>query len=367
MKVPQFMSYVGDEEYIAIESCFKRNWITEGPKAEEFHSQLLELTGAKYGVFAPNGTLAIYLGLRALGIGPGDEVIVPDFTFLGSASAVEMTGAKPIFADVNRTNFQIDLESADKVLTAETKAIMPVHIYGTSVEMDDVLQFSKKRGIQVIEDAAQAIGVSYKNKHAGTFGDVGTFSFFADKTITTGEGGFLTTNDQEIYTRLRYLRNQGRIERGSFIHPEIGYNFRITDLQAAIGIVQLSKLNEIKIKKQKIYEYYKERLGKIEGLHFFEPNPNADYIPFRVGLLVENATEIMSYLGEQNIETRSFFYPLHRQPCFHHLVKDIENIDEKFANSEYAYRCGICLPSFPGLEISQLEYVCSKLKKYFAG
>ena len=213
MKIPQFKPYVGDEEYAIISDCFDDNWITEGPKSKEFVDSLLALTGARYGVLAPNGTLAIYLALIAMGIQPGDEVVVPDFTFLGSASAVHMAGGVPIFCDVNRENFQIDLESAGQIIGSKTKFIMPVHVYGTICDMEPLLGFATRNGLQVIEDAAQAIGVTYNGQHAGTFGQTGTFFIFADKTITTGEGGFIVTNDSEIYEKLLYLRNQGRKNR----------------------------------------------------------------------------------------------------------------------------------------------------------
>jgi len=261
MKVNQFAPWVGNDEYQAIADCFESNWITEGPKSKAFSTQLLDLIGAKYGVFAPNGTLALYLGLKAMDIGPGDEVIVPDFTFIASATSVHMAGATPVFVEVNRDNFQIELSHADHLVNDKTKAIMPVHIYGTIADMDAVAQFAKKHNLLVIEDAAAALGVHYKGQHAGTFGDIGTFSFFADKTITTGEGGFVVTSNEEMHHKLLLLRNQGRVDRGSFIHPEMGYNFRITDIQAAIGQVQLAKLPQIIARKEAIKQYYLERLG----------------------------------------------------------------------------------------------------------
>ncbi len=183
MKVPQFMPWVGKEEYASMASCFEKNWITEGPKAKEFCEKLLNLTGAKYGVLAPNGTLALYLALRAAGIERGDEVIVPDFTFIATANSVEMAGATPVFCDVNRKNFQIDLTNAEKLITPRTKAIMPVHVYGTVADMDEVMQFASKHKLIIVEDAAQAIGVHYKGKHAGTFGKTGgprSIFFFAN-------------------------------------------------------------------------------------------------------------------------------------------------------------------------------------------
>lgn len=365
MKVPQFMPWVGKEEYSAMSSCFEKNWITEGPKAKEFTEKLLKLTGAKYGVLAPNGTLALYLALRTAGIERGDEVIVPDFTFIASANSVEMVGAIPIFVDVNRKNFQIDLSNAEKLITPKTKAIMPVHVYGTVADMDEVMKFAAKHKLIVVEDAAQAIGVHYKGKHAGTFGKTGAFSFFADKTITTGEGGLIVTDDEKVYDELLFLRNQGRKDRGSFIHPEIGYNFRMTDIQCAIGLAQLEKFEEIKRRKLIVKEKYLEQLKNIPQIKFFEPEKDAEWIPFRVGILCERAHELMKFMTENEIESRTFFYPLHKQPCFNFLVKNEKNIEERFPNSNYGYEHGVCLPTFPELTIEQVEFTCGTIKRFY--
>lgn len=365
MRIPQFSPWLGRQEYQEIASCFKNNWITEGPKTKLFNENLLKLIGAKYGVFAPNGTLALYLGLRALGIGRDDEVVVPDFTFIGSATAVEMVGAKPIFVDVNLRNFQIDLTKAAKAVTKSTKAIMPVHIYGTICDMDEVIKFAKKNKLKIIEDAAQAIGVKWQGQHAGTFGEVGCFSFFADKTITTGEGGYVVTNQQKIYQQLLYLRNQGRIERGAFIHPQIGYNFRITDLQAAIGLVQLRKLSKIKNLKKQILKKYQQLLKNIPQITFLKPYRGADLVPFRVGIVFEgDAHRLMEFMREKGIETRTFFYPLHQQPCFSYLGQDS---DANFPSAIYGYKHGICLPTFPTLSSNQIEYICRIIKKFISG
>ena len=365
MKIPQFLPWVGQEEYDSISSCFERNWITEGPIANEFSEKLLELTGAKYGAFAPNGTLALYLALRCAGIERDDEVIVPDFTFIATANAVEMAGAIPVFVDVNKKNFQIDLSKADKLVTSKTKAIIPVHIYGTMADMDMVMRFAKKHGLLVVEDAAQAIGVHYKGKHSGTFGKAGVFSFFADKTITTGEGAFVVTNDETVYENLLHLRNQGRKNRGSFIHPELGYNFRMTDIQCAIGLTQLKKLEEIKKRKLIIKETYENLLRNIPEISFLIPERNAEWIPFRIGIICERAHELMDYLKLKDIEPRTFFFPLHRQPCYIKLIKSDDLQDYNFPNSIFAYENGICLPTFPTLSIDEIKFICSTIKEFY--
>lgn len=357
-KIPQFQPFLDNSEYEAIKDCFDNNWITEGPKSKEFVERLCKLIDVKYAVLASNGTLSLYMALKAIDINAGDEVIVPNFTFIASANAVNMCGAKPVFVDI-KDDLHIDLDKCEKVLTERTKAIMPVHIYGMACDMDKVLQFAKKHKLKVIEDAAQAIGIKWNNQHAGTFGDVGSFSFFADKTITTGEGGLVVTNNEDVYKKLLYIRNQGRLDRGSFIHPEIGYNFRMTDIQSAIGLAQINKLQAIIDKKQQILETYKACLN--EKYNIITPPKQSNHIPFRVCITVSGGSDgLMKYMSENNIETRTFFYPLHKQPCF----KDFTNHNQTFEVSERMYNEGVCLPSFVGIQTKQIEYVCEKVNQY---
>ena len=375
MKVPQFMPYVDMEEYEAIKDCFEINWITEGPKAKEFNEKLCDLIGVKYGVFAPNGTLALYLALRAIGIGPGDEVIVPDFTFIASANAVEMTGARPVFVDVDE-DLQISTEACASVLTEKTKAIMPVHIYGFTANMTKVMSFAKENNLLVIEDAAQALGIKWNDKGCGSFGDIATFSFFADKTLTTGEGGFVCTNDEATYEKLLYLRNQGRINRGSFIHPEIGYNFRMNDIQMAIGLTQLKKLPKIIQLKQKNYDLYCRYLESTgsklytEAVEIIKPRAEVSpFIPFRVVLRVKegSSTSLMAYMKEKGIETRTFFYPLHLQPCFDRWKGDPRHAKDNFPSCVDSYERGVCLPSFAALTKKEIKYVCAAINEFYGG
>lgn len=368
MYVPQVFPWLSEEEKEEVNSVLDANWITEGPKTDEFSKQLNKLIGTEYGVFAPNGTLALFLGLLALGIGKGDEVIVPDTTFIASANAVILTGATPVFVDVCRENYQIDILKCEQVITPNTKAIMPVHLYGMIANMNKVVQFAEKYKLKIIEDAAQAIGVTYYERHAGTFGDIGCFSFFADKTITTGEGAYVVCKDKKIYERLLLLRNQGRFNRGSFIHPEVGYNFRITDIQAAIGLVQLKKLDKIIERKQKILGLYKQELKELSQIDFLKVEQGSTYVPFRVVIFYKQAQKLMQYLSERQIQTRTFFYPLHKQPCFQYLDKKQGGMlnlnDAYFENALYGYERGICLPVFPTLSEDQIRYVCNMIKEF---
>jgi len=380
MNVPQFMPFIDNEEYLAIKDCFDNNWVTEGPKAKEFNKKICEIIGVKYGVFAPNGTLALYLALKSLEVGPGDEVIVPDFTFIASANAVEMVGATPVFVDIT-DELQINILECERVLSPKTKAIMPVHIYGFTSNMDEVMSFSYKNNLLVIEDAAQALGIQWKNKPCGSFGDVSAFSFFADKTLTTGEGGFIATNSDKLFNKLQYLRNQGRLTSGTFIHPEIGYNFRMTDIQMAIGLTQLKKMSTIITKKQAIHNLYCDLLKDVEEIKIINPNPNIDpYIPFRVVLMTkyQKSSGLMEYMRDNNIEPRTFFYPLHLQPSYAKMGNQCSKVEQcfcekgeynkckTFPKSIHAYEHGICLPSFAALKKEQVVYVCETIKKYFS-
>jgi perosamine synthetase len=364
--IPQFQPFMDERELSKIQECFDSNWYTEGSFSKEFTDRICKLVGAKYGVLAPNGTLAIYLGLKALGIGEGDEVIVPNFTFIASATAVEMVGAKPVFCEID-DSLHLDLDIAEKLISKKTKAIMPVHIYGMACDMEKVKTFSRKFHLKIIEDAAQGIGVKWGNQNVGTFGDIGTFSFFADKTITTGEGGFIVTNDQNIYEDLLYLRNQGRIDRGSFIHPRIGYNFRSTDIQSAIGLVQLDKLDFILESKSNILSTYKKYLKP--EIVIVEPSSSSksNHIPFRVCILNNGPSEsLLEHLRKNDVEPRSFFYPLHLQPCFSKLRRKRRFLsnNEHFETSVKMYQTGVCLPSWVGLNEDQIQYISGVINEF---
>ncbi|MBU0765919.1 MAG: DegT/DnrJ/EryC1/StrS family aminotransferase [Bacteroidetes bacterium] len=338
-----------------------KRWLTEGPFSREFLKLLQDFTGAKYAVLANNGTLALYLALKALDIKSGDEVIVPDFTFNASGSSVAFAGGRPVFVDVDRNNLNIDATKIEEAITEKTKAIMPVHVYGQSADMDPIVEIARKHNIRVIEDAAQGYGVFYKGWHTGTIGDVGTISFFADKTITTGEGAVVLTNNEEIYKNLRAIRNQGRESSGTFIHPELGMNFRMTDLQCAVGVAQIKKFKEIEVIKLKNYYLYKKLLAGMNELEFVEETTYSNYMPFRTAVKVMNLKGLCNYLKENGIQTRGFFYPLHRQPCFSYLGYS----KEAFPVSNMLNDTGLCLPVHCFLTEEDIKYVCKIIKKFY--
>ena len=358
-KVPQLEPYVGKEELENLKKVIDEKWLTEGAFSKEFLEIVKEFTQAKHAVLANNGTLALFLGLLSLDIGKDDEVIVPDFTFNASASSVAFTGAKPVFVDIDEGNLNIDVEKIEDAITENTKAIMPVHIYGQSADMDPIIRLAKKYNLRIIEDAAETYGVFYKGKHTGTVGDVGIISFFADKTVTCGEGAVILTNEDELYDKLRYLRNQGRLESGSFMHPQLGMNFRMTDLQCAVGVAQLKKFKEIERIKLKIYKLYQSLLKDIEGVSFIEEVDYSNFVPFRVIIRVKNLNKLTRYLEDNGIQTRGVFYPLHRQPCFAYLGYR----EDAFSVANKAYSEGLCLQVFPSLTRNQIEYLCEKIRE----
>jgi perosamine synthetase len=236
---------------------------------------------------------------------------------------------------------------------------MPVHIYGQAADMDKITELAKNYGLWVIEDAAEAIGVTFKGRPVGNLGDIGCISFYADKTATTGEGGMILTNDDELAEWCTLFENQGRSSGGSYIHPFIGYNFRLSDLQAAVGLAQLSKLPAIIERKQRNESVYRENLTGVKGIEFPYTDPRGYNVPFRINILVQDPEELRSFLEKEGIGSRRFFYPLHRQPCC--------NLRGEFPNADRAYERGLPLPSSPTLSEEQISYVCEKIKMFMEG
>jgi len=354
--IPQYEPYIGEEELAQLAEVVKTNWITEGKKTGEFEREIAEYCGVKYAVAVCNGTMALYVALKSLGIGEGDEVIVPDFTFIASANAVKLTGATPVLVDVDPRTFNIDPFCVLPYITASTKAIMPVHIYGQAADMDEMLKIKAEYGVYIIEDAAEAIGVKFNGKHVGSFGDAGCLSFYGNKTMTTGEGGIVLTNNDKIAEKCYMLKNYGRKQKGIFLHEDIGYNFRLTDLQAAIGLAQLSKLGKILEIKHTNEHIYRENLSGISGVRFPYIDSRCNPVPWFINILVDDPQSLGEFLSKEEIETRRFFYPLHMQPCY--------NIKRQFPNSEYVYERGLSLPSSVLLSEEQIKYICNKIKLF---
>jgi perosamine synthetase len=360
-RIQQIQPFFDEHESKNLEKAIQTGWVTEGPFSQEFLASLKQFTGAKYAVLANNGTLGLYLALMSLDIKRGDEVILPDFSFNASASSIAFTGATPVFVDINPADLQINVSLIEKKITSRTKAIMPVHVYGQASDMDPILEIARKHNLKIVEDAAQGFGVFYKGRHTGTMGNNGVISFFADKTITTGEGAVVLTNDEQVYNRLRMLRNQGRPNSGTFIHPELGMNFRMTDLQCAVGVAQFNKFETIRQIKQRNFNQYFGELKSVPEVEFIRQNEFTNFIPFRVNVKVPRVEQLIEHLEKNAVQTRRMFYPLHRQPCFSYLT----NNDSHFPASIDAYDRGLSFPVHCSLKPEDISYLCDLVKGFY--
>ncbi|MCH7702087.1 MAG: DegT/DnrJ/EryC1/StrS family aminotransferase [Planctomycetes bacterium] len=361
MKVQQFSPSVGQQEVFNLLDTLRDNWMTEGKWTARLEAMIRDRCGCSYALMVPNGTLALFAALKVLGIGPGDEVLVPDFTFFGSASAVALTGAKPVLVDVRASDFTMDPGAAERSIGPATRCIMPVHIYGQTCDMAALTKLAQGHDLLMVEDAAQGMGVTCGDRHVGTFGDIGCMSFFADKTITTGEGGVLLVNDQELAERCMYFKNQGRLERGSFVHPQMGYNFRITDMQAAIGVAQFERIDAVIARKREIVDLYREHLAAAPGIEWPADNGLGQTVPFRANILVDHAERLADFLSTKDIQARRFFYPLHRQPS---LNADNAVVRETPKQSVRLFERGLSLPSSPDITTEEIRYVCSSITDF---
>lgn len=353
-----------EKKYLA--ECIDSGWISsEGPFVSELENKFAKRVGRKIGIAVSNGSVAIDTVITALGIGIGDEVIMPTFTIISCAAPIVRAGAKPVLVDVDMQNWNMCIDEIESSINSRTKAIMVVHIYGLPVDMDPILEIVKKYDLLLIEDAAEVIGQEYRGKPCGSFGNLSTFSFYPNKHITTGEGGMIVTDDIKLAQKCRELRNLSFIPPRRFIHEELGWNFRMTNLQAALGLAQLERLDEFIIKKRQIGEWYNSLLYGITGLQL--PLAKVDYsnnIYWVYGLLISkdlniSAIEIMNQLEEFGIGSRPFFYPMHKQPVFKKMGM-FENV--KLPNSDYLSEKGFYIPSGLGLTYDQAFFVSEKLK-----
>tara|TARA_B100001057_G_scaffold213163_1_gene213500 strand:- start:3682 stop:4773 length:1092 start_codon:yes stop_codon:yes gene_type:complete len=359
----QIQPWINELELEELTKVINSTFITENNMTKEFESMTIGLTGAKYAISVANGTLGLYCALLALGIGPGDEVLVPDMTFIASANAVIMSGAKPVLCDIDLNSFGISVNNLSSRLSKKTKAIMPVHLYGKTAEMHSILKFAKEHNLRVIEDASQGVGVHYKGLHVGTFGDIGVLSYYGNKTITTGEGGIILTNDENLANICYRLKNHGRDQKGSFKHDYIGFNFSFTDLQAAVGVSQMKKLPKIIRRKKEIFDKYFTELSDIEELSFYKINNQENPVYWFTSLASSKRESLAEFLIEEGIQTRRFFYPLHLQPCYENSPKI--NKKGEFNISDKLYETGISLPSSYILNDEEQNFVIDKIKKFF--
>ncbi|MDA8558471.1 DegT/DnrJ/EryC1/StrS family aminotransferase [Flavobacteriaceae bacterium] len=362
--IPQIQPWIDKSELIELKRVIDSTYISENQLTEEFESMTRDMTGSKHAIAMCNGTMALFACLKAMKIGLGDEVIVPNITFVASANAIILAGATPVVCEIYPNTFCIDVEKAEKLVTSKTKAIMPVHLYGQSADMDKITVFATKYNIEILEDAAQGVGVKFNGKHTGTFGKAGVLSYYANKTITCGEGGIVLTDDDEFAKECYRLKNHGRDKKGLFIHDSIGYNFSFTEMQAAIGVSQMKKLPKIIIKKKTIYDTYLKELSSLDAMRPQYIDERASPVFWFVTYLCKEAKELAEFLQISGIQTRKFFYPLNMQPCYSNndIVK---NIKGDFKLSETIYNEGISLPSSYILTKKEQFYVITKIKEFY--
>ena len=347
--------------------CLSSGYISSGGSfVTEFENKFAKKVKRKYGISVSNGTAAIQLAFESLNLKKGDEVILPSFTIISCILPIIRAGLTPVLVDSDFKTWNMDVNQVEKKITSKTKAIIAPHIYGLPIDMDPLLKIAKKKKIKIIEDAAEVLGLKYKNKACGSFGDVSTFSFYANKHITTGEGGMIVTNSKEIAEKCRSLRNICFNNERRFLHYELGWNYRFTNIQAAIGLAQLEKLNKFIVKKRDIGKIYNKKIPK--NNIFETPLDKKNYaknIYWVYGLLVKKKSPIsmnslMKKLKESGIETRNFFWPLHQQPVLKKmgLFKNV-----RLPVSEYLAKNGLYLPTGLGMTSLQQKYVINKIKK----
>lgn len=363
-RIPVYEPYFNGKEKEYVNDCLDSTWISsKGKYINMFEQAFSQYIGVQYSVAVTNGTVAVHLALLALGIGVGDEVIVPSLTYIATVNPVHYVGATPVFVDSIETTWQMDPDDIREKITDRTKAIIVTHLYGHPCDMDEIVKIAHEKGIFLIEDCAEAIGTQFAGKKVGGFGDIGCFSFFGNKTITTGEGGMLVTNDRTIAMRANSLKGQGLAMYREYWHDIVGYNFRMTNICAAIGLAQLENIEEVIEKKRIIAHWYAENLKGLPckllvGLDGQDGIVNTYWM---CTLILEDSglrEKLRERLKENGIETRPSFYPVHTMPMYSSKYQRLV-VAEKLGWS------GINLPSYPGLTQHDVVYICNVIKEFY--
>tara|TARA_Y100000004_G_scaffold48606_1_gene53537 strand:+ start:2045 stop:3139 length:1095 start_codon:yes stop_codon:yes gene_type:complete len=355
---------ISDKAKEYVNDCLNSSWISSKGKYTKIFEDMFALkTGIRYTASCCNGTCALHLALMALGVGEGDQVIVPSFTYIASANAIKYTGADPVFVDCLEDTWQIDPKDVLRKITPKTKAIMPVHLYGHPANMDAICQIALDNNLFVVEDCAEAFGSKYKDRHVGSFGDVSAYSFFGNKTITTGEGGMVVTNNPALHDKILKLKSQGLVSGRQYWHDVIGYNYRMTNIQAAIGCAQLESSDKILEQKRALAHYYMDHFQNTEISWQKESDDVLhSYWMFNVimDIDINQRNTMMDKLNEKGIETRPLFYPIHTMPIYY-KKNEIHPVCEKINST------GFSIPSYPELNTNQLDYIADSIKEALNG
>jgi perosamine synthetase len=369
-RIPVCEPYLAGREAEYVNACLRGNWISSrGSYIDEFEAGFARYCGCRFGVTTTSGTTALHLALAALSIGPGDEVIVPTFTMASTVFAILYVGATPVLVDSNPETWTIDVEGIERKITPQTRAIMPVHIYGHACDMDPVLDIASRHDLVVLEDAAEAHGAEYKGRRLGGLGRASCFSFYANKIVTTGEGGMVVTSDEAVADRARALRDLGFSREKRFLHDSVGFNYRMTNLQAAIGLAQLENIDRFVDMRRRHAGLYTAHLSGLRGVVLPPEKPWAKNVYWMYGILLTEAApvgrdELREALAAHGIETRTFFFGMHEQPA---LRKRGLFAGEAFPVADALARQGLYLPSGTGLRESEIGYVCDTIRAVLGG
>ena len=364
--IPVCEPLLGGKELEYVTDCLKTNWISStGKYISEFEKGFAAYCGTKYGVATTSGTTALHLALAALGIGKGDEVIIPTFTMAACAFSVVYTGAKPVLVDSEPETWNMDVAQIERKITKHTKAIMPVHIYGHPCDMDPITDIARKHRIHVVEDAAEAHGATYKGKMCGGIGDVACFSFYANKIIMTGEGGMIVTNNEKVADFAKRLKDQAFSRERRFLHTDIGFNYRMTNIQAAIGLAQLENIDRFVEMRRRNAALYNRSLKDVSGITLPKEKQWAKNVYWMYSIVIEDEfgmsrDELMAFLKQRGVDTRTFFIPMHVQPAFKNMGLFG---GESYPVSEMLAERGLYLPSGSGLTEEQINTVCEAVKE----
>lgn len=363
-KIPVFDIKIGELEKKYVNDCLDTSWLGQGSYVNNLEDKFSSYVDCEYGVTATSGTTALHLACASIGIKDGDEVLVSTLTNMACAFSIDYCNAIPIPIDVNLDTWQLNPELLEKKISKKTKAIMVVHLFGHPVDMDPIISLAKKYNLKIIEDCAEAHGVEYKGKKVGSIGDVAAFSFFSNKTITCGEGGIVTTNSKEIYEKAKSLKNLAYGKINKFIHEDIGFNYRLPNISAAIGLAQLENIDKILVEKKRIYERYCNNLKHINGLDIPKIKPYAKYIMWVFNLSVNkdfsfSRDELAKKLAEKNIETRPCFTPINFQD---HLIKKYNKFKKNDCpNANYLMDTGLYLPSGNLISNDDIDFICNEI------
>lgn len=361
MKYPVYIPSLSGNEKKYVNECIDSSWISSrGHFVTDFEESFSKYVGVKHGIAVSNGTVAIHVAAKALGLGEGDEIICPTFTYIASANPFEQLGCKVVFCDSLADTWQMDPADVKRKITPKTKALMVVHLYGHPAEMNTLCKIAKDNGLFLIEDCAEAIGSRYNNQHVGSFGDIACFSFFGNKTITCGEGGMVCCNNEELAERVRHLKGQGVVDWREYWHDVSAYNYRMTNIQAAIGLAQFEQIEKFITAKRQIAQWYMQELADTP-LIFHKPSNNILHTFWMVSALASNKEErsaLREHLKQAGIETRPTF------PCIHQMPVYSKNF-QCFPIAEDLSSRGMNLPSYPTLNENDVKAICKEIKAFY--